>query len=187
VTGGNRGICFGNGSGGTNGYDVDGGIIRNCFVYARTGTPTNPNEPWTGNADIGIDLAHVRNVNVYNNTVWTNSGGYGRSVQLDDRPTRLNVNVNLAYNIIRGNINDLADGPFTLTGNILGNAPQANWFWDAANVNLHLTKLATPAIGQALLLAEVPTDFDGSADAGGCIRQEPGRAGLQCDRRFQQR
>jgi hypothetical protein len=161
VTGGNRGICFGNNSGGSLGYDVDGGIIRNCFVYARTGAPTNPNEPWTGNADIGIDLAHVRNVNVYNNTVWTNSGSYSRSIQIYDKSTRRNVNLNLAYNIVRGNINDLAGGPFALTGNILGSIPQANWFWDAANANYHLTRNATPAIGQALLLAEVPTDFDG--------------------------
>jgi hypothetical protein len=163
VTGGNRAICFGNNSGGSLGYDVDGGIIRNCFVYARTGTPSNPAEPWTGNADIGIDLAHVRNVNVYNNTVWTNSGSYSRSIQIYDKSARRNVNLNLAYNIVRGNINNLSGSPYTLTGNILGNVPQANWFLDAANANYHLTKLATPAIGQAAALAEVPTDFDGQA------------------------
>jgi hypothetical protein len=160
VTGGNRAICFGNNSGGSLGYDVDGGIIRNCFIYARTGTPTDPDEPWTGNADIGIDLAHVRNVNVYNNTVWTNSGTYGRTIQIYDKASRRNENLTLAYNIWRGSLSDQAGGPFTLTGNITGNTPQASWFFDAANANYHLTKLATTAIDHAVLLADVPTDYD---------------------------
>lgn len=160
VTGGNRAICFGNSSGGASGYDVDGGIIRNCFVYARTAAPISPDQPWTGNADIGIDLAFVRNVQVYNNTVWTDDGSYSRSVQFYDTASRRNSNVQVAYNIIRGKFNNTSGGGFTNTGNITGNTPQANWFVSASSADYHLTRLATAAIDHAATLAQVADDFD---------------------------
>lgn len=169
VTGGNRAICFGNNSGGSEGYDVDGGIIRNCFVYARTAAPVSPDQPWTGNADIGIDLAFVRNVKVYNNTVWTDSGSYHRSLQLYDTSSRRNSNVTIGYNIIRGNINNLSGGGYTAVGNLLGYTPQAEWFVNPANADYHLTREASAAIDQAGVLADVPSDFDGKPRPSGVL------------------
>ncbi len=161
VIGGNRGICFGNNSGGRYGYDVDGGIIRNCFVYARTGATPDPNQPWLGDADIGIDLAFVRNVKVYHNTIWTNSDGYGRTVQFYDSWSLPNVNLDLSRNIIRGNIRDWTGGRYTASDNITGGTARANWFVDAANADFHLTRNAVGAIDQVAALADVPTDIDG--------------------------
>jgi len=162
VIGCNRGICFGNNSGGSAGYDVDGGIARNCFVYARTAGSPPADQPWLGNADCAVDLFACRNVNFFNNTVWTDSGSYGRTIRIGKGTTYTNTNVQLSYNIFRGNIQVLTAGGYTTTGNLSGNTPQANWFFDASTANLHLTRLATAAIGQAVLLpADVPTDYDG--------------------------
>jgi hypothetical protein len=164
VVGCNRGICFGNNSGGSSGYDVDGGIARNNFVYARTAAPPDPvNEPWGGNADCAIDVFASRDVSLCNNTVWTDSGSYSRTVRVGSGTSYANSNVQFKYNIIRGNFQVFAGSNYTETGDIKGNVPQANWFFDAANVNFHLTKLATAAIDHAVLLAEVPTDYDQQA------------------------
>jgi hypothetical protein len=163
VIGCNRGICFGNNSGGSAGYDVDGGIARNCFVYARTAGSPPADQPWLGNADCAVDLFACRNVKFYNNSIWTDSGTYSRTIRVGKGSTYANTNVQLSYNIFRGNIQVLTAGGYTTTGNISGNTPQANWFYNASTANLHLTKLATGAIGQAVLLADVPTDYDGQA------------------------
>ena len=71
-------------------------------------------------------------------------------------------NVELAYNIIRGNIWDnTRAGGYTLTGNIVGATVASSWFVDAANGNLHLTEAAVAAIDAAQTLTEVPEDIDG--------------------------
>lgn len=161
VTGGNRAICFGNNSGGSAGYDVDGGIIRNCFVYARTAGSPPADQPWLGNADCAIDVYAARNVMIYNNTVWTDSGSYGRTVRVGAAGSYSNSNVQFKYNIIRGNFQVFTGSNYTSVGDIIGNAPQASWFVDPTNANYHLTKLATAAIDHAVLLAvDVPQDFD---------------------------
>lgn len=163
VIGCDRGICLGNNSGGQTGYHVDGGIVRNCFVYARTAGNPPADQPWLGNADCGIDAFSCRNVSFLNNTVWSDSGSYGRTVRVGiaQGPTYGNQNLQFKYNIVRGNFQLLTPGDWTSTGNITGNMPQANWFRNVSTADLHLTKLATAAIDQAVALAEVPTDFDG--------------------------
>ena len=166
VIGGNRAICFGNNSGGSTGYDVDGGIIRNCFVYARTAGSPPADQPWLGNADCAIDVFASRNAMIYNNTIWTDSGSYGRTIRVGvgTNATYGNVNVQFKYNIVRGYFQLLTPGDWHSTGDITGNAPQPNWFFDPSVANLHLTKLATTAIDNAVLLpADVPQDFDKQA------------------------
>jgi hypothetical protein len=165
VFGCNRGICFGNNSGGRNGYDVDGGIARNNFVWARTTPrPGSTTTPWLYDADCAVDTYACRNVKVYNNTIWTDSGSYGRTVRsgtgTGGTTPVANSNVQFMYNIIRGQIKDYNPVSCTSTGDITGNVAQPNWFFDAANANFHLTKLATAAIDHAVPLAEVPADCD---------------------------
>ncbi len=163
VFGCNRGICFGNNSGGSTAYDVDGGIARNNFVWARTTPrPGSTTTPWLYDADSAVDVFACRNGKIYNNTIWSDSGSYGRTVRVGKGSTYANTGVQFMYNIVRGNFQVLTAGGYTETGDITGDTPQANWFVDASTANLHLTKLATAAIGQAVLLpSDVPTDFDG--------------------------
>ncbi len=150
IYGCNKGISYGNPSNGSGTWAMNGGIVRNNFVYAVT----------NNNADIGMEMCYVKDVKVYNNTIWTDSGSFFRTFQFYDTTAIPNTNLQLAYNIIRGNFNNLSSGGYTSTGDITGNVPQPNWFWNPATGNLHLTKYATAAIGHAVLLADVPTDFD---------------------------
>jgi hypothetical protein len=165
IYGCNKGIAYGNPSNGSGTWAMNGGIVRNNFVYARTAAPADPvNEPWGGNADLGMEMCYTKDVKVYNNTIWTDSGSFFRAFQVYASAAIQTTNLQLKYNIIRGSIlSTYANGTWTSTGDIIGNAAQASWFFDAANANLHLTKLATAAIDHAVLLADVPTDFDQQA------------------------
>jgi hypothetical protein len=164
IFGCNRGICFGNSSGGRNGYDVDGGIARNNIVWARTtagpgaGMTTTP---WLYDADCATDVYASRNAKVYNNTFWTDSGSYSRTIRVGAAGSYSNSNVQFKYNIVRGNFQVFTGSNYTSTGDVTGNVAQPNWFVDPANANFHLTKLATGAIDKAVLLPiDVPQDFD---------------------------
>ena len=153
VYGCNKGISYGNPS--TSGtWAMNGGIVRNNFIYAMT----------NNNADLGMEMCFVKDVKVYNNTIWTDSGSFFRTFQFNDSTSIPNTNLQLRYNIIRGNFNDFTSGRYTSTGDITGNVAQPNWFFDPANANFHLTRLATGAIDHAVLLAaDVPQDFDKQA------------------------
>lgn len=147
-----RGISYGNPYNPSNIYHAVRGIIRNNFVVHRTGN------------DIGIETCFTKDLKVCNNTIYSEDANYGRSFQIFDTAAVPTVNLQLSYNIIRGNIlNVNSAGTWTSTGNIIGPTVAANWFADPLNGNLHLTRLASPAIDQALLLADVPADFDGQA------------------------
>jgi hypothetical protein len=154
IYGCNKGIAYGNPYNGSGTWAMNGGIVRNNFVYAKTNS----------NADLGIEMCYTKDVKVYNNTIWTDSGSFFRTFQIYATTGIPTTNLQLACNIIRGNIlSTNANGTWTSTGDITGNVPQANWFFDAANANFHLTKLATAAIDHAVLLADVPTDIDQQA------------------------
>jgi hypothetical protein len=73
------------------------------------------------------------------------------------------TNLQLAYNIIRGQVLDNASGTWYSTGDITGSTPQANWFVDPSTADLHLTANATLAIDTGSPLSEVPEDFDQEA------------------------
>lgn len=151
VIGMNKGIAYGNPYNGGTTYHMDGGIVRNNFVF-------NP----SAGGDLGMEFCFTRNVKVYHNTIYSESATFFRSLQIYATPAIPTVNLQLANNIIRGNVlSSNANGTWTSTGNIVGSSVASAWFVDPAAGNLHLTKLATPAIGQASLLADVPTDFDG--------------------------
>jgi hypothetical protein len=154
IIGMNKGIAYGNPYNGGTTYHMDGGIVRNNFVV-------NPNN---SGGDLGMEFCFTRNVKVYHNTIYSDSATFFRSLQIYATAAIPTVNLQLANNIIRGNIlSSNANGTWTNTGNIVGSSVAPNWFVDIASGNLHLTKLATTAIGQASLLADVPTDFDGQA------------------------
>lgn len=144
-----KGIAYGNPYNPTNIYHAVGGIIRNNFVVHRSGN------------DIGIETCFTKNLKVYNNTFYSEDPNFFRTFQIFASPTVPTVNLQLSYNIIRGNIlSTNANGTWTSTGNIIGPGVAANWFWDPLNGNLHLARLAAPAIDQAALLTDVPADFD---------------------------
>jgi len=151
VTGCNKGIALGNPSNSNVVVHARDVIIRNNFI--------------TRGPDIGIELCYVKDIRVYNNTVYGESGSYFRSIHLLDDYRGIYIpmeNVDLAYNIVRGNILDnTRAGGYTLTGNIIGSTAQPSWFVDPAAGDLHLTKFAGAAIDAAGLLADVPADIDG--------------------------
>ena len=162
-----RGIAMGNPYNPDGSYLVDGAIIRNNMVLK-------------GNS-VGFEADHTRNVKVYNNTIFGYDATYHRTIQIDDdggaAPTTGLVFTN---NIIRGDVMDTAAGDWTAAsiaamGNIVdnvGTVVQASWFVDPAGGDLHLTTLATPALGAGIVVADAQYDFDGDYR---------GAAGLACD------
>ncbi len=141
IVGCDRGIAFGNPSGSP--YLVDGGVLRNNFI--------------TRGAGIGLELCYTRDVDVYNNTLYSADPSYFRTVHIYGT----NTNLDSRYNLIRGDILFNAGGTWTATGNIMGAAVAANWFVDPANGELFLTENATAAINAALPLAGVTVDYQG--------------------------
>ncbi|KKM23007.1 hypothetical protein LCGC14_1619550 [marine sediment metagenome] len=146
IIGTNKGIALGNPYNPNLIVHAEDSIVRNNFI--------------TRGLDIGLELAYTKNVSAYNNTIYGANGSYFRAVHIYDKPGRLTENLTLAYNIIRGRIYRNADGTWTETGNIEGGTAQAGWFVDPAAGDLHLTALATGAIDQAGVLADVLRDFD---------------------------
>ena len=153
VIGCNKGIALGNPSNSLNVIHARDVIVRNNFV-AR-------------GPSVGVELCFVQDISFYNNTVYGADGNYFRAVQLLDDYNEVYfpmTGVELAYNIIRGQIRDITrTQPYTLTGNIVGTTATANWFVAASAGDLHLTALATPAIDSAVTLIDVPEDIDGQA------------------------
>jgi len=149
IIGCDRGIAFGNPSGSVT-YHNDGGMIRNNFIVRGPG--------------IAMELCRTKDLKVYNNTVYSADAGYFRAVHINNSAT---TNLQLTYNIIRGQILLTEGATFSDTGNITGSTPASDWFVDPLNGDLHLTELATGAIDAAVLLPEVPVDIDGDARPSG--------------------
>jgi len=150
VIGCNKGIAYGNPYNPKNIYHAENSIIRNNFIVRLSGN------------DIGLELCYLKNVKVYNNTIYSDDPNYFRVVHILDKAAVRNVNLHLAYNIIRGRILDnTVAADYTLTGNIIGFTVQPDWFVDPLNGDLHLTRNAAPAIDGAEPLPEVSEDIDG--------------------------
>jgi hypothetical protein len=131
-----RGVCFGNPSGGP--IHMARGTIRNNFIVAG--------------ASQAIEVCQTRDVGVYHNTVWCARANQ-RAIQFHtDNPGGRCIN-----NLARGVLALSAD--VTESSNIFG---QLNgWFVDPGTGDLHLTDKAEPARGNASAIEDVPEDFDG--------------------------
>jgi hypothetical protein len=152
IYGCDRSICIGNPAAPSHAYMPNyhstGGIVRNNFA--------------TRGAYIALELCFTKDLKVYYNTIYSADASYFRTVHIYDSAGQT-TNLQLAYNIIRGQILDNASGTWYSTGDITGSTPQANWFVDPSTADLHLSANATLAIDTGSPLSEVPEDFDQEA------------------------
>ncbi|KPK86387.1 MAG: hypothetical protein AMJ81_01355 [Phycisphaerae bacterium SM23_33] len=153
------GLCYEPGSTISGGWHADGGAIRNNFIV-RT------DEYFYGN-NIGLELCAAKNLDAVNNTIYSPTASYFRTLSLWDSANRPNTDLEVVNNIVRGGCwynGDDADAAVAAWGNIVdgdGTLVLPEWFVDALNGDLHLTELATAAINNALVLADVTEDVDG--------------------------
>jgi hypothetical protein len=141
-----QGIAFGNSSHGPG--DHSGGVVRNNIIYASL-----PH-------DSVIEMVHADGWLVANNTALLLDPAPGLTWGLEARFA--DSQGTFAYNLTNMPIWLDRDGAqATGTGNVTD--AQQSWFADAASGDLHLAASATAAIDQAVLLADVPDDFDGQA------------------------
>ena len=145
-----EGIDLGNGSNPGGIYHADNAIVRNNFIV-QYGSNNRP-----------VQLGYTRDIQFYNNTIYT-PDNYNRAIHVYDSSAIPTANLLLTNNLIRGTILDSSTGRATLTNNIIGSVPQADWFADPDAGDLHLTALAAEAIDHGLFLANVPDDFDGQS------------------------
>ncbi|QEG36304.1 hypothetical protein Pr1d_36160 [Bythopirellula goksoeyrii] len=142
-------------------YDMDGAIIRNNTVLRYPA------------GDIGMELVHTKDVEVFNNTFYSQDVNKSRLFSVLDHgsgsltPT---TGLDIQNNIIRGQITDSGVGDWSAAaveamGNLVdltGVEVLENWFVDPQNGDLHLTNLATGAIGHAPRISSVFEDIDGN-------------------------
>jgi hypothetical protein len=134
------------------GFDHQGGIIRNNFVYAQPGLFSASRKYESDGAIIAWDSPSTR---IFNNTLLT-GGNFNYAIEFRfAQTTQAEARNNLADAGIH-----LRDGATVVQGgNMLAAAP--NMFVDPANADLHLRSTAGSAIGQGLTLPDVPDDIDG--------------------------
>ncbi len=141
-------------------WQVQNTIVRNNFILSRPGE------------DIGLELCYTKDVKVYNNTIYRTgdpwSADWGRTIHIYDNAAHPTTNLDIRNNIVRGSVTDNSTGNWSAAaiaamGNIVdeaGTQVTSAWFVDAANLDLHLTALATAAINAGVVLPQVPSDFD---------------------------
>jgi hypothetical protein len=136
------------------GYDHQGGIIRNNFIYAQPGLFSASRKYDSDGAIIAWDSPYTK---VYSNTLLTN-GNFNYAIEFRfARTTQAEAMNNLADAGIH-----LRDGAGAAQGGNLLNATPA-FFADPANADLHLKSTAVSAIGQGLTLSSVSDDIDGES------------------------
>ncbi len=151
IMGCDRDIAFGNPYR-TVPYHTTNGIIRNNFVVRGAG--------------YAVELCATNNLQVYNNTIYSDNAG-ASTVHVYDSVT---TGLKLYEDIIRGQIFwQGASG--SSTGTISGSTPAASWFVDPLNGDLRLLPGAAAAIDTAQVLPEVTDDYlarprGGSPDKG---------------------
>jgi len=134
-----------------------GGVIRSNFIRRYDGRDAN---------HIGIELCHVKDLLVANNTVYSENAAYFRTISLlDGEGSRLS-GVRLVNNLIRGRIKDFTPGGgWTQVRNVLdedGSQISASWFADAAQGDFHLSQEGRSAIAAGTALGDLlGDDFDG--------------------------
>jgi hypothetical protein len=140
-----RGIGFGLGTSAANG--TTGGIIRNNMIYHRA---------VAGFADVGIGLENAAAVQVYNNTIFLQSG-YPNAIEYRFAGTSAEIYNNLTNVIIRQR--DSATGTL---GNNLTTA-QTTWFRLPADGDLHLASRVSAVVDQGRAVAGLVADIDGES------------------------
>jgi len=125
-------------------WDHVGGIIRNNVIFRK------------GTGDVGISVNHHKDFKIYNNTVF----------QSYTFPWDIEYRFSSSSGEIR---NNLTGGPIFqrdgATATVKNNHQgiQTAWFEDFNNADLHLTVAAELLIDAAVVLDEVPDDYDGHA------------------------
>ena len=135
-----RGIGFGLGTSPTT-----GGVIRNNMIYHRA---------VAGFADVGIGLESASGVQVYNNTIFLQSG-YPHAIEYRFAATSAQIHNNLTNALIRQR-----DGATATLGNNVTNA-QAAWFVAPTGGDLHLASRISAVVDQGRALTGLVADFDG--------------------------
>ncbi|MCP4230082.1 MAG: right-handed parallel beta-helix repeat-containing protein [bacterium] len=130
-----RGIGFGMGD---SGHGT--GIIRNNFVHTTR--------------DVGIGLENASGVDVYNNSLYTES--YGNSIEYRFGGTGGGSIIN---NLTNAAIVSRDGGSATVQSNVT--SAQPSWFADAGAGDLHLTSSVSGVVDSGQTLPEVTDDFDG--------------------------
>ncbi len=134
-----RGIGFGLGTSPTT-----GGVIRNNMLYHRA---------VAGFADVGIGLESAANVQVYNNTIFLQSG-YPHAIEYRFAATNAQIYNNLTNALIRQR-----DGATATLGNNLTTA-QASWFVAPASGDLRLASRVASVVDQGRTIGGLVADFD---------------------------
>ena len=117
---------------------VQGGLIRNNFI--------------AGGADCGIELWHVRDIKILNNTIWRPEQHWNRGIRVGTGA----IDTLIVNNLVHGEIR-LEGGQADLKHNLTGRMP--DYFIDAAPGNLASTARATATIEQGIAQSEVPEDI----------------------------
>lgn len=130
-----RGIMFGLTTSGH--FD---GIIRNNFIVTNT--------------DVGIYIAHAQNTQVYNNTVYLNSG-YRNAIEYRFSDC---INNDIRNNLCNGLVRSRDGGEASLGANIT--TAEKSWFRDIESGDLHLTSRISSVVDKGESVG-VTTDIDG--------------------------
>jgi hypothetical protein len=120
---------------------------------------------------VGITLNYARNAEVYNNTILLNGTFPYGAIEYRFSATSADIRYNLTDAPIWRR--DGASG--SVSGNVTN--AQAGWFAYAATADLHLLPADSTLIDQAVTLAAVPDDFDGTCGRNGSA---PARRGRVC-------
>lgn len=141
-----RSIAFGNPTGQ---QDMTHGIIRNNFIYAGKRQ--------------AIELCHVDDVKIYNNSIYHMGDARDETISLLDAR-----NVDIRNNIVFSRTKDPAGEGYTAANNLwftdLSVAKRV--FVDFASGDFHLKPTAIEAIGKGVKLADVGSDWNGQPRTG---------------------
>jgi hypothetical protein len=135
-------------------------IIRNNTVLRG---------PWGTGNNIGLELSATKDVEVYNNTLYSPNSYFRLFSTQDSAGPGQTTNLQVINNIIRGGVFDISTGDWSAAalaamGNIVDPSlltVTPDWFVDPANGDFHLTELALAALDSAVALVAVPEDMDG--------------------------
>jgi len=141
-------------------YHAEDVLIRNNTVLRG---------PWGTGNNIGLELSCTKDVEVYNNTLYSPNSYFRLFSTQDSGGASATTNLQVINNIIRGGVFDIATGDWSAAalaamGNIVDPSlltVTPDWFVDPANGDFHLTELALAALNSAVALGAVPEDMDG--------------------------